>query len=635
MRSTLMKIAIDALIYGLAISFAYWARFDGPPPEFYLHQLQILLGLLIMVRLVCNFGLRIYKQMWGYFSLNDAILLTLSTALPSVLLASGRVFLTPEAQLWRVPFGVVLIDFLLATGATGAIRVLRRVWIERNESRVQRGDPRRAFSRTKVILVGAGMAGILVAREVRKKKNLNWGLIGFVDDDPEKLDTKIHGVPVIGTTREIPALVRRYGVDRVIITIANASSRDIRRIVEICEAVPVPVKIVPGMFEILNEKVTIQKLRDVAIDDLLGREVVSFEECSANMAQHLRGKRILITGAGGSIGSEICRQICMYSPAELLLIEKDENGLYEIDSELAHSQRHIVRHAVICDIRNADRLAALLHSYKPQVIFHAAAHKHVPLMEENPVEAVTNNIQGTLNLLQLCEPIGCERFVMLSTDKAVNPTSIMGASKRAAEVMIQSLSSKKTLFSCVRFGNVLGSRGSVVPLFQSQIRRGGPITLTDRNVVRYFLTIPEAVQLVIQASTLGSNGEIYVLDMGQPVKIVDLARDLIRLSGLDENAIDIEFTGLRPGEKLHEELYYSFEKATSTDFTKISSIAPADIDFERFWSDLNSILDSCESMEKEVLRQSIFNLISDCMRAEASQSRLPRPVASFSAAKNR
>jgi FlaA1/EpsC-like NDP-sugar epimerase len=625
-----LKLVLDALIYALAFILAYWIRFDGRPPEEHLRQLQLLIGLFVAVRLGSNFALGVYRHIWRYISLNDVTVLTFAAALPSMTLVLARLFLTESHQLWRVPYSVIVIDFLLAVGGTTALRVFHRAWFERNESKGE-ANPRVDSSKVNVLLVGAGLAGIMVAREARKEKNLNWNLVGFVDDDPKKLNTTIHGIKVIGDTPDIPLLVRARSVDRVIITIANATSKEIRRIVEICEAVPVPVKIVPAMCEILGDRVTIKKLRDVAIDDLLGREAVKFDAWSADMGQQFRGKCILVTGAGGSIGSEICRQLCFFSPSQLLLLEKDENGLYEIDSELAWSQPQIPRKGLVCDVRNYPRLSSLLDVYRPQVIFHAAAHKHVPLLEEHPIEAVTNNVQGTLNLLNLSEETGCERFVMLSSDKAVSPTSVMGASKRIAELMIQSFSNRKTHFSCVRFGNVLGSRGSVVPLFQAQIRNGGPITVTDRNVVRFFMTIPEAVQLVIQAATLGSSGEIYVLDMGNPVKIVDLAHDLIRLSGLEKDAIEITYTGLRPGEKLYEELFYPFEKASATSFAKILSIAPVDIDFSRFWETLNSILKGCDSVDRQFLRRSLFDLVSQCVPAEASHSQIKhlRPVEKF------
>lgn len=624
-----LRILLDAAVYTAAFTLAYCLRFDGIPPEPHLEQLIFLLSFVVIARVVVNLTFGVYRSIWRYVSLNDIVLLLLATSVPTAVMVLGRIFLSSQQYIWRVPYSVSAIEFLLAVAGASALRMLRRVWFETSEGRATGAKPK-AKPKVRVLLVGAGMAGVMVAKEAKKGKNLNWRVVGFIDDDPKKLKTSIHGLNVLGRTADIPMLVGKCGVDRVIITIANASSKDIRRIVETCEAVPVPVKIIPAMFEILDDRVSINRLRDVAIDDLLGREVVNFGECPVNTAQDFRGKRILVTGAGGSIGSEICRQLCTFSPSELLLLDKDENGVYELDSELGQIHCHVARKIIICDIRDFNRLSSVLNLHKPQVIFHAAAHKHVPLMEDNPVEAVTTNIEGTLNLLKLTEHTECERFVMLSTDKAVNPTSLMGATKRAAELMIQSFSSSTTLFSCVRFGNVLGSRGSVVPLFQAQIRRGGPLTLTDRNVVRFFMTIPEAVQLVIQAATLGCRGEIFVLDMGKPVKIVDLAKDLIRLSGLKEGEIEIVYTGLRPGEKSHEELFYSFERAAATKFPKIVSVAPIAIEFDGFWQCLEGILAQHRDMDDQALRQSIFNLIQDVIPTEMrSQQTALRPVKKF------
>ncbi|MCZ6674435.1 MAG: nucleoside-diphosphate sugar epimerase/dehydratase [Verrucomicrobia bacterium] len=618
MTKNLPKISLDAIIYSFAFVLAYWVRFDGRPPDDYFRQLQYLLVGVVGLRLLTNFALGVYRQLWSYFSLNDLLTLSVATTVPSALFSLGRLLLTPDNQIWRISLGITFIDFLLALGGAISVRLLRRLWFERSETRPGR-IPLKAKS-SRVLLVGAGEVGIMVAKEARKKKNLNWDVVGFVDDNPEKLNTTIHGTNVIGKTADIPALVQTRGVDRVIIAIANASSKDIRRIVETCEAMPIPVKIVPGLFEILDDKVSIKKLRDVNIDDLLGREVTDFKGFSANIKKYFHGKRILVTGAGGSIGSEICRQLGAFVPSELILLDKHENSLYEIDRKLEYSQPHIARRALLCDIRDDKRLSSLLHFCRPQVIFHAAANKQVPLMEENSLEAVTTNIQGTVTLLNLAEEVHCERFVMLSTDKAVNPKSIMGACKRVVELIIQTSANKKTLFSCVRFGNVLGSNGSVVEVFRTQIQQGGPLIITDRNATRFFMTIPEAVQLVIRAATLGSKGEIYVLDMGKPVRILDLAQDMINLSGLSDKAIEIHYTGLRPGEKLQEELFYPYEEATPTVFPKIVSLDPIDIDCERFSQELEAFLKDCTSMQEEVLRQRLFSLVSSSIPSEASQS---------------
>lgn len=618
MNRTVTKISLDAVICGFAFVLAYWVRFDGRPPGFYVHQLQFLLLGVIGLRLITNSLFGVYRQIWAYFSLNDILTLGAATVVPSAVLVLVRLVLTSEHQIWRVSLGIALIDLLLVFGGGAGVRLLARLWFERYETKPEKNLEKGKSS--KVLLIGAGMAGIMVAKEAKRQKNLNWEVIGFVDDDPHKRNNMIHGIEVIGGTTDIPRLAKEKGVDRVIITIANASSKDIRRIVETCEAIPIPVKIVPGMFEILDDKVGITKLRDVDIVDLLGRAVTDFTSHSENVKQYFYGKRILVTGAGGSIGSEICRQLHAFVPSQFILLDNHENSLFEIDCELDVFQPRIARKTEICDIRNTQRLSSLLHSYRPQIIFHAAANKHVPLLEHNHLEAVATNIKGTLALLNLAEEIDCERFVMLSTDKAVNPSSIMGACKRVSELMIQTSGGKKTSFSCVRFGNVLGSKGSVVPLFRTQIQRGGPLTVTDRNATRFFMTIQEAAQLVIRATTVGSKGEIYVLDMGKPVKIFNLAQDMINLSGLSDDSIEICFTGLRPGEKLHEELFYPYEKVSPTIFPKIVSLAPVDLDGERFWQELEGFLKEHTSMQEQALRQRLFSLASSFVNLEKAQS---------------
>lgn len=617
MNRTVTKTSLDAVVYGFAFILAYWIRFDGKPPADYFQQVQFLLLLVIWIRLVTSYLFGVYRQVWSYVSLNDILTLGIATVVPSSVFILARLVLSSEQQIWRISLSIILIDWLLSFGGSTGVRLLARLWFERNESSPV-NDLTQSVSH-RILLVGAGMTGILVAKEARKQKNLNWNVVGFVDDDPHKLNTMIHGLKVIGQTSDIPNLAQKHSLDRVIITISNASSKDIRRIVETCEAIPIPVKIVPSMFEILDDKVEIKKLRDVNIVDLLGREVADFKGHSKNVKQYFYGKKVLITGAGGSIGSEICRQLHAFSPSELILLDNHENSLYEIDCELDAFQPKIIRKAEICDIRNTQRLSSLLHSYRPEIIFHAAANKHVPLLEHNNIEAVATNVQGTRTLLNLAEETDCERFVMLSTDKAVYPSSIMGACKRVAELMIQTSDSKKTSFSCVRFGNVLGSRGSVVPLFRSQIRRGGPLTITDRNATRFFMTIQEAAQLVIRATTLGSKGEIYVLDMGKPIKIFNLAQDMINLSGLSDDSIEICFTGLRPGEKLHEELVYPYEKVRPTTFPKIISVDPVEINYESFWQDLETFLEEYSLLPEDSFRKRLFHLASSPVSSDVAQ----------------
>jgi FlaA1/EpsC-like NDP-sugar epimerase len=427
----------------------------------------------------------------------------------------------------------------------------------------------------------------MAAREIARRRDLGLHVCGFVDDDPSKHQTVIQGVQVIGSTSEIPSIARTHRIEQVIITMAKARSKTVRHILDLCETAKVPVKIIPALYEILGNHVTVSSVRPVEIEDLLGRDAIDVEAWLEASQSSYQGKRVLITGAGGSIGRELCRQIATLAPASIILLDKDENAVFEAERELraACTDKQIEIVPVICDLRIAPRLRQVFKEHQPQVVFHAAAHKHVPLLESNSPEAVLNNVVGTAQLLECAAESGVKRCVMVSTDKAVNPANIMGATKRVAELMFQSEAVRLNggrHYSCVRFGNVLGSRGSVVPIFREQIRNGGPVTVTHPDVERYFMTIPEAAQLIIQAGALGQRGEIFLLDMGEPVKVVDLAKDMIRLSGLTVGEdIDLEFTGLRPGEKLKEELLVAEEGAQTTLYEKIFVAPPLRYDFER------------------------------------------------------
>ncbi|NTU65685.1 MAG: polysaccharide biosynthesis protein, partial [Chloroflexi bacterium] len=419
----------------------------------------------------------------------------------------------------------------------------------------------------RVLVVGAGDAGTIVVREMLNNPSLGMKVIGFVDDDPRKRSARIAGVPVLGNRRSLTQLVESHHIELVVIAIPTAPGREVRDIVTLCEKAGVPTKIMPGLYEMLGGTVSVNQLRNVQIEDLLRREPVQTD--TEAVRRLIAGKRVLVTGGGGSIGSEVCRQILRCGPSDLLVLGHGENSIFDVCAQLNQQLTAMARarvdaspvaphiHAVIADVRFPDRIRAVFEQYRPQIVFHAAAHKHVPLMETNPTEAISNNVLGTRNLLDAAAVTGVERFVMISSDKAVRPKSIMGASKRVAELLVhQTAWEIGKPYVAVRFGNVLGSRGSVLQTFKQQIAVGGPITITHPEMKRYFMTIPEAVQLVLQAAVLGQGGEVFMLDMGEPVKIVDLAQDLIELSGLEVgHDIEIAFTGIRPGEKLHEELF--------------------------------------------------------------------------------
>jgi FlaA1/EpsC-like NDP-sugar epimerase len=474
-----------------------------------------------------------------------------------------------------LPRSIPFIDGMLVVLAVG----LTRFSVRTADLYLQRGRPGMVTQR--VLIVGAGEAGAMIAREMRANPQLGLDPIAFVDDDPDKQGTRIRNLPVLGDRHALPELVAQHRIDQVIIAMPTAPGKAIRDVLAICEQAGAPAKTMPGMYELLGGHISVNQLRDVQIEDLLRREPVHTDIAAVQAL--LRGRRVLVTGGGGSIGAELCRQIMRCQPEKLVIVGHGENSVFEIAQELARreaggSPRGPARTGgatkiapVIADIRFASRLMGVFSEHQPQIVFHAAAHKHVPLMEENPGEAITNNVLGTRNVLQAALGCGVERFVMISTDKAVNPTSIMGASKRVAELLVhQAAEESGRPYVAVRFGNVLGSRGSVVLTFKQQIAAGGPVTVTDPAMTRYFMTIPEAVQLVLQAAVIGQAGETFVLDMGDPVRIVDLARDLIDLSGMEEGRdIDIVFTGLRPGEKLHEELFAGSERHQRTAHEKI------------------------------------------------------------------
>ncbi len=436
-------------------------------------------------------------------------------------------------------------------------------------------------------MVGAGDAGTIVVREMLNNPSLGMEVIGFIDDDPRKRSARIAGVPVLGNRRAVPQLVIDHGIELVIIAIPTAPGREVRDIVAICEKAGVPTKTMPGLYEMLDGTVSVNQLRHVQIEDLLRRETVQTD--TEAVRRLISGKRVLVTGGGGSIGSEVCRQVLRCGPSALLALGHGENSIFEACAELEQQLRAMARaqssvfqtipqiYPVIADIRFPDRIRAVFEQYRPEIVFHAAAHKHVPLMEVNPTEAISNNVLGTRNLLDAAVMADVERFVMISTDKAVHPKSVMGASKRVAELLIhQTAWENSRPYVAVRFGNVLGSRGSVLQTFKQQIAAGGPITITHPDMTRYFMTIPEAVQLVLQAAVLGQGGEVFMLDMGEPVKIVDLAHDLIELSGLEVGRdVEIVFTGIRPGEKLHEELFIAGESYRRTKHQKIFVIESA------------------------------------------------------------
>lgn len=521
----------------------------------------------------------IYSRYWRFASVEELFLLTGSVTL-GTLLATGISFLAiqvmPAAS--TIPPSIPVIFLLLALTGTALPRIGALVTHRSMGQRKTEGTP--------VVVMGAGQAGSMIVREIQRNPHLDLDVVAYLDDDRSKHGMRIHGIPVIGARNDIPLIVQQYSIKQVVIAMPAAPGKAIRDIVHICEQAGVQTRTMPGMYEILRDQTRISQLRNVQIEDLLRREPVHTD--IAAVRHLIRGKRVLVTGGGGSIGSELCRQILHCEPESLVLVGHGENSIFAIGNELQHVIRDAWRertdhrqipelHTVIADIRFQERIQRVFEEHQPHIVFHAAAHKHVPLMELNPAEAITNNILGTRNLLSSAQTVGVERFVMISTDKAVNPTSIMGTTKRIAELLVhQAAQATGIPYVAVRFGNVLGSRGSVILTFKQQIADGGPVTVTHPEVTRYFMTIPEAVQLVLQAAVLGRGKQVFMLDMGEPVKIVDLARDMIELSGLEVGRdIDIVFSGLRPGEKLYEELFLTGEEYEPTPHAKIFLVVNA------------------------------------------------------------
>lgn len=474
---------------------------------------------------------------------------------------------------------------------------------------------------SRVLIIGAGCAGEMVVKELEKNPQLNKKAVAIIDDDITRIGDQISGVDIVGTRNSILKIVKLYKIDEIIFSIANVSKKGKKEIIDICKNTNCKIKTIPGIYEIIDGKVDIKQVRDVDIEDLLGREPI---EVDFNlMGSYIQDSTILVTGAGGSIGSELCRQIANIRPKKLIMLDNYENNLYSIQQELIRKYGDSIKMiAVVASIREQKRMEKIFDKYRPEVVFHAAAHKHVPLMENSPGEAIKNNIFGTLNVAMLSSKYNVKRFLLISTDKAVNPTNIMGATKRAAEMIIQSLNEEsKTEFVAVRFGNVLGSNGSVIPLFKKQIEEGGPVTVTHPNIIRYFMTIEEAVGLVIQAGGMAKGGEIFVLDMGEPVKILDLARNLIRLSGFEPDVdIKIVFTGLRPGEKLYEELLMSEEGLLDTKHKKIFIGSPIDFDKNELQKYLIELSNIVLEEDDELIEQAMKNLVPTFISPEVANA---------------
>jgi FlaA1/EpsC-like NDP-sugar epimerase len=600
----ILQIITDAAVIATAFFGAYLIRFDGKLAAPFLSQIWALLPLMVILRLLANWGYGVYRRLWRYTGLTEVMELGCSVFTVTTMLFVARALQIIKIDGNQLSYGIIAIDAGFCFMLLAAPRVMRRLQTEHGQRRHWRQPIRR-----RSLLVGAGDAGQLVLRELTQRSDLGVDVIGLLDDDPTKVNKRIGQFTVFGTTNDLPKHVENLMIDQVIIAMPSAPPAEIRRIVDMCRKAEVETKILPGLFELINGRVSVNQLREVSLEDLLGREPVTLD--TASIASYIEGRCVLVTGAGGSIGSELCRQILRFQPRKLLLLGKGENSIFAIHQELKGRPEPVELVPIIADVRDHNRLYSIFEKHAPQVVFHAAAHKHVPLMEANVPEAITNNVRGTQNVAEMSTEFGVERFVLVSSDKAVNPTSVMGATKRIAELVVQDLARRShTKYVAVRFGNVLASRGSVIPVWRQQIAAGGPVTVTHPEATRYFMLIPEAVQLIMQAGAIGSGGEIFVLDMGKPVKIVDLAHDLIKFSGLRPGQdIEIEFIGLRPGEKLYEELLTAEEGLTKTVYEKIFVGQPGHLEHSVLTNSLQKLFASTTENDELGIRTSLHNLV--------------------------
>jgi FlaA1/EpsC-like NDP-sugar epimerase len=605
------KLGLDFLFWLIATPLAIWMRYDWsiPNPD-ELHWSVIIFSTLgfVSLKIGAYFLFNLHLQSWSKFAfadLSNIVKMVISVAFFATLI------LLSVANNFGLARSLGILDGLLTLMLMCAIRWFSRYW---RETRL--GNEVSPDQRQRVLVIGAGEAGSLVVREMLRHPETGLYPVGFLDDNKRKVGQQIASVPVLGTSDDLELAIRSHGVNEVLIAIPSAEGKVIRGLVDRINAMKSGIKYrtIPGVYELLTGTISINRIRDVEIEDLLRRPTIKLD--TDKILGYIEGKTVMITGAGGSIGSEIVRQVCRFHPKELILFGHGENSIYQLERELDRNWPEVAYTSVIGALQNGVRLDYVFRRYTPQVVFHTAAHKHVPLMESNPEEAVFNNIVGSKNVVNLALKYGVSHFVNISTDKAVNPTSVMGASKRMVEYIVQDAARRakeNQIFVSVRFGNVLGSRGSVIPLFKQQIAAGGPVTVTHPDMMRYFMTIPEASQLVLQASGQGKNGEIYILDMGEPVRIVDLARDLIRLSGLEPDVdIKIEFSGMRPGEKLFEELMTKEERGASTPHEKIFVATVQPFSSEELDATITRMQDAALNSDHLAIRKHLESFVEGC-----------------------
>jgi len=581
-------MGVDILLFIGSFYVAHLIRFEFDISAYYLTAFYRVLPFVLITKITCFYFFDLYRGMWRYTSIGDLLNIVKAVSVSTLIITF---FILIRYHFSGFSRSVFLIDWCLTILFIAGFRLVVRIYFETTGGGLTWLDTIRSFigplkrnipGSNNLLIIGAGDCGEKILREIRDNARLQYNVVGFLDDNPAKIGMKIHGVSVLSGISDIKLAAGKVSADEALIAIPSANSIEIRRIVKACERSGLNFKTIPGMGELINGKITVNAIREVAYRDLLGREIIKLEE--DKIGAHLKDQNVLVTGAGGSIGSELCRQICRFEPEKIILFERAESPLHAIELELKQAYKEVQVFSILGDIQDKNELKIAFEANRPHIVFHAAAYKHVPMLELQPWKAIDNNILGTKNLIEVSTKNNVARFVFVSTDKAVRPANVMGASKRLSEMLVQGQNGcelSDTKFMIVRFGNVVGSVGSVVPLFKKQIQRGGPVTVTHPDVTRFFMTIPEACQLILQAGSMGEGGEIFILDMGTPIKIADMARDLIRLSGFEPDLdIKIEYIGLRPGEKLYEELITEDENIVPTHHEKIMVLKGVDCDLQ-------------------------------------------------------
>jgi FlaA1/EpsC-like NDP-sugar epimerase len=609
----------DLALFIVAHFGAYILRFDFQIPANELKNIYKVLPYLLAIKVTVFYACGMYKGMWRYTGLNDLGRLSISVGISSSSLIFCMMILNRFVGFSR---GAFILDALLTFIMVGTFRVGIRIffqYVSSKKEKLKSGNGGIRKPKIPILIIGAGDAGEKTLREIFENPLMNFKVKGFVDDNIQKKGLMIHGVPVLGQVDQLPGLVKDYEIQEVLIALPSASGKDMRRIIETCDSANVRYKTLPGIGELIDGKVSIKALRDVNYQDLLGRSPVQLKEDQID--QYIHNQTILVTGAGGSIGSELCRQIVRFNPKQIILIDASETNLYSIQMELKHQVGYLEYVAILGSVQNEQLVEQIFQKYHPQIVFHAAAYKHVPMLEKNPWQAIWNNIRGAHIMMEKSVEMNVDRFILISTDKAVHPTNVMGASKRCCEKLLYAYLNNAIRMMGVRFGNVVGSSGSVVPLFRKQIQLGGPVTVTHPEVTRYFMTIPESCQLIIQAGALGMGGEMFILEMGTPVKIADMANDLIRLSGKEPGRdIEIVFSGLRPGEKLYEELITEGEGIVETGHSNITVLTSdgcfngyGDQEGYRNWlmGRLNELYQIADTMDSRAIKAKLKEIVPE------------------------